>query len=66
MSKLYRSVLKWSLFSGAVYAIIMAGFDALGREAFNVNKFIYNFLFFGVASAFFHWYNAKHNPKSEE
>jgi branched-subunit amino acid permease len=44
--------IKNGVFIGISFAIGTAGFDYVNRENFDVYKFIFNFLFFGIAMAF--------------
>ena len=48
---------------GLVYALFMAGFDYYSGDVFNINKFMFYFLGFGLFQAIFFNYNFRKNEK---
>jgi len=61
-----KSIIIGGLFSGIVYALLMAGFDLTDRENFNLWKFIFNFLFFGISMALMTRYSIKKSENQKK
>lgn len=61
-----KSIIIGGLLGGIVYALGMAGFDLTDRENFNLWKFIFNFLFFGISMALITRYSIKKSKNREK
>lgn len=61
-----NKILISGLSAGLVYAGIMALFNYAEDEAFNLNNFIINFLFFGIFMALLTWFNLKRQEKKNK
>jgi hypothetical protein len=61
-----KSMIIGGLFGGIVYALGMAGFDLTDRENFNLWKFIFNFLFFGVSMALITRYSIRQSKNRKK
>ena len=49
INKLNRQTIKYGFYNGIFFAIGMALFDYFGEDAFNIWKFIFNLVFFGLS-----------------
>jgi hypothetical protein len=63
--KYKKKTLAGGLIGGLTYALIQSLFDLMGNEAFDVNYFLFNFIFFGVGFGFFVNYHLRKNPKNK-
>ncbi|MCI2230532.1 hypothetical protein MC378_15255 [Polaribacter sp. MSW13] len=54
-----KAIIKSGLFSGIVYAGLMAGFDYSDGQDFKIWKFIFHASFFGIFMALMTRYNLK-------
>tara|TARA_B100000795_G_scaffold173880_1_gene131224 strand:+ start:918 stop:1118 length:201 start_codon:yes stop_codon:yes gene_type:complete len=61
-----KSIIIGGLLGGIVYALVMAGFDLINRENFNLWKFIFNFIFFGISMTLMTRYSIKKSKNREK
>ena len=61
-----KSIIKSGLFSGIVYAGLMAGFDYSDGQDFKIWKFIFNASFFGIIMALMTRYNLKKQADKDQ
>ena len=61
-----KSIIKSGLFSGIVYAGLMAGFDYSDGQDFKIWKFIFHASFFGIFMALRTRYNLKKQADKEK
>ncbi len=61
-----KSIIKSGLFSGIVYAGLMAGFDYSDGQDFKIWKFIFHASFFGIFMALMTRYNLKKQADKEK
>ncbi|MCX7552092.1 hypothetical protein [Xanthomarina sp. F2636L] len=61
-----KAIIKSGLFSGIVYAGLMAGFDYSDGENFRIWRFILNALFFGIFMGLFTRYNLKKQADNDK
>jgi hypothetical protein len=61
-----KSIIKSGLFSGIVYAGLMAGFDYSDGQDFKIWKFIFNASFFGIFMALMTRYNLKKQADKDQ
>jgi len=61
-----KAIIKGGLFSGIVYALVMAGIYYSDGESFNVRKFIFNSAFFGIFMGLMNRYNLKKQAETEK
>ena len=61
-----KVIIKSGLFSGIVYAGLMAGFDYSDGQDFRIWRFILNSLFFGTFMGFMTRYNLKKQADKEK
>lgn len=61
-----KKIILSALFSGAVYASLMAGFDYSGDEEFSLNSFSINFIFFGVFMGLMTRFNLKRQERQSK
>jgi hypothetical protein len=61
-----KTIIIVGLLGGFVYALGMTGFDLTDRESFNLWKFIFNFLFFGISMALLTRYSIKKSKNREK
>ncbi|GGW74512.1 hypothetical protein DFQ11_1126 [Winogradskyella epiphytica] len=61
-----KAIIKSGLFSGIVYAGLMAGFDYSDGQDFRIWRFILNALFFGIFMGFMTRYNLKKQADKEK
>ena len=54
-----KTIIKSGLFSGIIYAGLIAGFDFLRAKEFDIYKFLLDFLIFGFFMSLAVWYNHK-------
>ena len=59
------AIIKSGLFSGIVYAGLMAGFDYYDAQDFKIWKFLFHASFFGIFTALMTRYNLKSQAKKE-
>lgn len=52
MNSQLKKSLKFGLFSGLGYAVIMAAFEFTDGAPFSIGYFLFNFFFFGLAMSF--------------
>ncbi len=60
-----KAIIKSGLFSGIVYAGLMAGFDYSDGQDFRIWKFIFHASFFGIFMGFMTRYNLRKQAKKE-
>ena len=60
-----KARIKSGLFSGIVYAGLMAGFDYSDGQDFRIWKFIFHASFFGIFMGFMTRYNLRKQAKKE-
>ncbi len=56
LSKRTKTRIIFGLVSGLTYAIIMWLFDYFNNEVFNLNKFFFSFILFGIAQGLLSFY----------
>ncbi|WP_191859361.1 hypothetical protein [Hanstruepera ponticola] len=61
-----KAIIKSGLFSGIVYAGLMAGFDYSDGQDFKIWKFIFHASFFGILMALMTRYNLKKQADKEK
>ncbi|TXD48492.1 MULTISPECIES: hypothetical protein [unclassified Polaribacter] len=61
-----KAIIKSGLFSGIVYAGLMAGFDYSDGQDFKIWKFIFHASFFGIFMALMTRYNLKKQANKEK
>lgn len=61
-----KAIIKSGLFSGIVYAGLMAGFDYSDGQDFKIWKFIFHASFFGIFMALMTRYNLKKQADKEK
>ena len=61
-----KSIIIGGLLGGIVYALVMAGFDLINRENFNLWKFIFNFIFFGISMTLMTRYSIKKSENQKK
>ena len=61
-----KAIIKSGLFSGIVYAGLMAGFDYSDGQDFKIWKFIFNASFFGIFMALMTRYNLKKQADKDQ
>ncbi|MCX7549173.1 hypothetical protein OS188_14545 [Xanthomarina sp. F1114] len=66
MNTQIKSIIKSGLFSGIVYAGLMAGFDYSDGQDFKIWKFIFHASFFGTFMALMTRYNLKKQADKEK
>ena len=66
MKPVMKSNTKAGLISGLVYAGIMAGFDFIDKEDFNIWKFLFNLTFFGIMMGYMFWNSLKKAAENKE
>ena len=61
-----KTLIKSGLFSGLIYAGLMAGFDYSDGQEFKILKFLFNGLFFGLFMALTNRYNTKKKTENKD
>ena len=61
-----KKILKYGLFSGLGFAGLMTVFDYVDGHGFNILKFLFGFLFFGIAMGAWSHYNFKKQAEQEQ
>ncbi|MBB6682431.1 hypothetical protein H4O20_13355 [Aequorivita sp. 609] len=61
-----KAIIKSGLFSGIVYAGLMAGFDYSDGQDFKIWKFIFHASFFGIFMALMTRYNLKKQADKDQ
>ncbi len=61
-----KKILKYGLFSGLGFAGLMTVFDYYDGNDFNLLKFLFGFLFFGIAMGAWSRYNFKKQAEQEQ
>lgn len=66
MNKITKASIKSGLISGIIYASLMAGFDYSENQNFQISKFLFHAIFFGVLMMLITRYNLKKQSTSEK
>ncbi len=59
MKKDTKSIIKRSLLSGIIYALLMEGFHLIDAESLKIWRFVFYFIFFGGAMGATRYYDLK-------
>ena len=64
--KYLKKSLVGGIVGGLIYALFMGGFDYFAGNNFNINKFIFDIIGFGLFQALFFNYNFRKNDKKTQ
>ena len=65
MNKDTKSIIKRSLLSGIIYALLMEGFHLLDAESLKIWRFVFYFIFFGGTMGAIRYYELKRQKENE-